>query len=99
MFDSTKQEIRINHLHRNHCTGETGPHSQKCVIFLHNKPLACGSDWNIKTARRHAATKAMERLEDEPTLLETVCDCRVSLIKRGLMDKPEKAIDEDEDDF
>jgi hypothetical protein len=70
---------------RNHGSGETGPESQKCVIFLHDKPLACGSDWNIKTARRHAATKASQRLEDEPNLLESVCNCRVSMIKRGLL--------------
>ncbi|CAO3657285.1 unnamed protein product [Mucor hiemalis] len=70
---------------RNHGSGNVGPESQKCVVFLHDKPLACGSDWNIKTARRHAATKASQRLEEEPGLLESVCNCRVSMIKRGLL--------------
>lgn len=86
--------------HRNHGSGETGPESQKCVIFLHDKPLATGSDWNIKTARRHAATKASQRLEDEPGLLESICNCRVSMIKRGLMedDRLKKELDDDEYD-
>lgn len=93
-------ERETNSYYRNHCTGDTGPDSQKCVIFLHDKPLACGSDWNIKTARRHAATKAMQRLEDDPTLLESVCNCRVSMIKRGLMEKPPKTnVDDYEDDY
>lgn len=86
--------------HRNHGSGETGPESQKCVIFLHDKPLATGSDWNIKTARRHAATKASQRLADEPGLLESICNCRVSMIKRGLMkdDRLQKNLDDDEYD-
>ena len=86
--------------YRNHGTGDTGPESQKCVIFLHDKPLACGSDWNIKTARRHAATKASQRLQDEPGLLESICNCRVSMIKRGLMedDRLKKELDDDEFD-
>ncbi|KAI9476109.1 MAG: dicer-2 protein [Benjaminiella poitrasii] len=82
---------------RNHSTGETGPKSQQCVIFLHGKPLAAGSDWNIKTARRFAAINAMQRLEDEPDLLESVCNCRVSMIKRGLLEE-EKVEGEDEDE-
>lgn len=82
------------YLFRNHGSGETGPESQKCVIFLHDKPLACGSDWNIKTARRHAATKASQRLLDEPNLLESVCNCRVSLIKRGLLIEEEEEEEE-----
>ncbi|KAI8991530.1 dicer-2 protein [Mycotypha africana] len=68
---------------RNHSTGETGPNSQKCVIFLHGKPLACGSDWNIKIARRFAAAKGYQRLMDDPTLLDRVCDCRVHLNKQN----------------
>ncbi|GAA5800244.1 hypothetical protein HPULCUR_005669 [Helicostylum pulchrum] len=79
---------------RNHGSGETGPESQKCVIFLHDKPLACGSDWNIKTARRHAATKASQRLLDEPNLLESVCNCRVSMVKRGLLEEEEEEEEE-----
>ncbi|CAO3607529.1 unnamed protein product [Mucor fragilis] len=85
---------------RNHGSGETGPESQKCVIFLHDKPLATGSDWNIKTARRHAATKASQRLEDEPGLLESICNCRVSMINRGLIedDRAKQMLDDDEYD-
>lgn len=65
---------------------------------MHDKPLACGSDWNIKTARRHAATKASQRLEDEPELLESVCNCRVSMTKRGLIQDDRKTRGEEEDD-
>jgi hypothetical protein len=64
---------------------------------LHDKPLACGSDWNIKTARRHAAAKASQRLEDEPGLLESVCNCRVSMIKRGLLEDDKTTVEEDDD--
>ncbi|CEG78493.1 Putative Dicer-2 protein [Rhizopus microsporus] len=81
---------------RNHTTGSTGSESQKCVMFLHDKPLACGADWNIKVARRHAAEKAYERLIDEPELLETVCNCRISRIKRGLL--PEREVEDVDDD-
>ncbi|KAI9249991.1 dicer-2 protein [Sporodiniella umbellata] len=74
---------------RNHSTGSTGPESQKCVVFLHDQPLACGSDWNIKVARRRAAEKASQRLADEPTLLDQVCNCRVATLRRGLEEEEE----------
>jgi hypothetical protein len=73
--------------------------SQKCVIFLHGKPLANGADSNIKIARRHAATKGLKRLKDEAGLLESICNCKISLIKRGILKKSKKkAYDSDEED-
>jgi hypothetical protein len=47
-------------------------------------------------ARRRAAEKASQRLEDEPGLLESVCNCRISYIKRGLL--PEKEAENVDDD-
>ncbi|KAI8994876.1 hypothetical protein BDB01DRAFT_714743, partial [Pilobolus umbonatus] len=78
---------------RNFSSGTSDNAIQKCVIFLHDQPLACGSDVNIKVARRHAATKAMVRLEDEPHLLESVCNCRLSAKKRAI------ALEEEEEDI
>ncbi|KAI7863327.1 dicer-2 protein [Spinellus fusiger] len=64
---------------RNHTTTGTGPTSQKCVIFLHEKPLACGAGDNVKAARRAAAHKANQRLEDEPELLMRICNCSIHM--------------------
>ncbi|CAO3597959.1 unnamed protein product [Absidia cylindrospora] len=62
---------------RNVTTSSTAATGQKCVIFLHDKPFASGSSDNIKVARREAAERALKRVEDEPGLLEKVCNCGV----------------------
>ncbi|KAF7723707.1 Dicer-like protein 1 [Apophysomyces ossiformis] len=74
---------------RNHTTSGTGPESQKCVIFLHDKPLACGAADNVKAARRVAAAKANLRLEEEPGLLEQICNCSIRAKKRALEEEDE----------
>ncbi|KAI9264913.1 hypothetical protein BDA99DRAFT_536411 [Phascolomyces articulosus] len=63
---------------RNHTTLSTAADSQKCVIFLHDKPLATGAADNVKAARRNAATKASLRLEEDPTLLSKICNCTIT---------------------
>ncbi|KAI8384572.1 dicer-2 protein [Radiomyces spectabilis] len=60
---------------RNHTSTGTDENSQKCVIFLHDKPLACGSSDNLKEARKKAAEKANLRLEEEPDLFDLYCNC------------------------
>ncbi|KAI9317068.1 dicer-2 protein [Dichotomocladium elegans] len=77
---------------RNFTSESNAKDSQKCVIFLHDQPLASGSSDNIKAARRNAATKANLRLEEDPDLVERVCDC-------GILDRRRnKAYVEDEDE-
>lgn len=73
-----------------------GAHTQKAVIFLHDRALANGSDSNVKMARRYAAAKALERLKEEPSILNDVCNCRISLMKRGISTE-EMDVDDDED--
>ncbi|KAG2217031.1 hypothetical protein INT45_003987 [Circinella minor] len=63
---------------RNHTTLSTSADSQKCVIFLHDKPLATGSADNVKAARRNAAAKASLRLEEDPGLLKAICNCSIT---------------------
>ncbi|KAI8136903.1 hypothetical protein BJV82DRAFT_718564 [Fennellomyces sp. T-0311] len=77
---------------RNHTTSSTAADSQKCVIFLHDKPLATGAADNIKAARRNAATKASLRLEEDPDLLAKICNC--SIISR----RNKKHEDDDDDE-
>lgn len=73
-------------------TSSTAADSQRCVIFLHDQPLATGAADNIKAARRNAATKASLRLEEDPGLLERVCNCQILNRKREVKD------DADDDD-
>ncbi|KAI8331367.1 dicer-2 protein [Chlamydoabsidia padenii] len=62
---------------RNVTTSSTGATGQKCVIFLHEKAFASGASDNIKVARRQAAERALDRIAEEPGLLEAVCNCGV----------------------
>ncbi|ORY95656.1 dicer-2 protein [Syncephalastrum racemosum] len=77
---------------RNHITTSSAANSQRCVIFLHDQPLATGAADNIKAARRDAATKASLRLAEDPGLLERVCNCKILNRKRKTTD------DSDEED-
>ena len=70
--------LLIKFINSNHTTLSTAADSQKCVIFLHDKPLATGASDNIKAARRNAATKASLRLEEEPGLLDKICNCSIT---------------------
>ncbi|KAI8093080.1 dicer-2 protein [Halteromyces radiatus] len=62
---------------RNVTTSSADNAIQKCVIFLHDKPFATGASENIKVARRQAAERALQRLEDEPDILDRVCNCGI----------------------
>ncbi|CAG8495182.1 4853_t:CDS:2 [Diversispora eburnea] len=75
---------------RNHTTGSIDVDSQSCTIFIHEKPAAHGSSNNIRAARKIAAQEVLERLENEPNYLESICIC--STLPKG--DK----LFEDEDD-
>ena len=63
---------------RNHTTASNSGESQKCVIFLHGKPLATGSGHNTTTARQNAATKGLIRLQEGSSLLKRVCNCTIT---------------------
>ncbi|KAI9494240.1 hypothetical protein BDB00DRAFT_928356 [Zychaea mexicana] len=76
----------------NHTTSSSAADSQKCVIFLHEKPLATGSADNVKAARRNAATRASQRLVDEPDLLAKICNCTITTRRK----KREEEYDEDD---
>jgi hypothetical protein len=65
-------------------SGDEGTHCQKAVVFLHDRALANGSDSNVKMARRYAAAMALEKLKVEPSILNGVCNCRISLMKRDI---------------
>lgn len=85
---------------RNVTSSGTGPTSQKCVIFLHDKPFATGASDNIKLARRQAAERALERLKDDTDILERVCDCgitREQMLAQKIID--EENADDDENYF
>lgn len=69
-------------MHRNFTTESNAHDSQKCVIFLHDQPLASGSSDNVKAARRNAATKAVARLQDDPEIVNRICDCGILRRKR-----------------
>ncbi|KAI8876441.1 dicer-2 protein [Backusella circina FSU 941] len=84
---------------RNITSERTDADSQKAVIFLHDQALSNGASSNIKMARRHAATRALQRLEDEPNVLNDVCNCRISLLKKDIGTKAlDSVINEDNDD-
>lgn len=51
--------------------------TQKCIVFLHQKPFTSGSGFNTKEARKEAATRACELLQD-PQLLPLLCTCKSS---------------------
>ncbi|CAG8444339.1 4231_t:CDS:2 [Acaulospora colombiana] len=72
---------------RNH-TSEELDSIQECTIFIHETKVAQGAASNIRSARRLAATKAMERIEAQPEFLESVCSC-TALPRNSLYDDDE----------
>ncbi|KAI9283954.1 hypothetical protein BC943DRAFT_294415 [Umbelopsis sp. AD052] len=63
---------------RNHSTKGEDSSSQKCIIFLHNKPIASASSHNIREARKQAATNAIAFLEANLHVIPELCDCGIS---------------------
>ncbi|CAO3609869.1 unnamed protein product [Cunninghamella echinulata] len=84
---------------RNVTSSGTGGNSQKCVIFLHDKPFATGASDNVKPARRQAAERALERLKDDPYILERICDC--GIIRQQKLDQKilEEENEENEENY
>lgn len=71
------------------------------MTFLHKKPFSTGASDNIKVARREAAERALERIEQEPDLLERVCNCgviRERMLAQKLLEQDANADDDDDDD-
>jgi hypothetical protein len=54
--------------------------SQKCVIFLHAKPIASAASHNIREARKQAAIHAIAYLEDNLTIISDLCDCNITML-------------------
>ncbi|KAG2171419.1 hypothetical protein INT43_009080 [Umbelopsis isabellina] len=79
---------------RNHCTKREDKMSQKCVIFLHAKPIASAASHNIREARKQAAIHAIAYLEDNLSIIPHLCDCNITLLDHDLN---EGAEDEDKD--
>ncbi|CAM0138922.1 unnamed protein product [Umbelopsis sp. WA50703] len=65
---------------RNHCTKREDKMSQKCVIFLHAKPIASAASHNIREARKQAAIHAIAYLEDNLTIISDLCDCNITML-------------------
>ncbi|KAG2220792.1 hypothetical protein INT45_012461, partial [Circinella minor] len=74
---------------RNHTTASTSGESQKCVIFLHGKPLATGAGHNKTSARQDAATKGLLRLQEDPGLLKRVCNCTITSCRNKKFEEEE----------
>ncbi|CAG8442886.1 9275_t:CDS:2 [Ambispora leptoticha] len=64
--------------------------SQHCTIFIHNDNVASASSNNIRTSRKMAAQKVLDKIEANPGYLETVCTC--------ILPGDEKILNPDEDD-
>jgi hypothetical protein len=80
-------------LNRNHNTKGEDSNSQKCIIFLHNKPIASASSHNIREARKQAAVNAIAFLEANLHVIPELCDCGVSELQT---DEEDDTVDEDE---
>ncbi|RHZ72154.1 hypothetical protein Glove_245g9 [Diversispora epigaea] len=76
---------------RNHTTGSIDVDSQSCTIFIHEIPVAQGSSNNIRSARKIAAQQVLERLENEPNYLESICIC-------STLPKSDKLFDDEDDE-
>jgi hypothetical protein len=80
-------------LNRNHNTKGEDSNSQKCIIFLHNKPIASASSHNIREARKQAAVNAIAFLEANLHVIAELCDCGISELQSDV----EEDTDEEEE--
>ncbi|KAG2230115.1 hypothetical protein INT48_006272 [Thamnidium elegans] len=62
---------------RNITQNASGP--KKCVVFIHQKPFTSGSGFNTREARKEAATRAYELLQEDENLLPSLCTCKQSV--------------------
>ncbi|ORX55708.1 hypothetical protein DM01DRAFT_1335102 [Hesseltinella vesiculosa] len=100
MISAFQQNGCDNFLLRNIGIGAPGQDISKsftCVVFLHGKPFASGCSDNFKAARREAAGSALARLDDDPDLLDRICDCGIHREHELAKKRDRSAMDYDAD--
>jgi hypothetical protein len=51
---------------------------QKCIIFIHNTPVASGTGTNMDEARKIASRKACQIIQNSQHLVSSLCTCHDS---------------------